>query len=647
MSMVRNFKIELLRSGPEHNQLLSPLTPYLALGGASPPQTVTMPYEHRQLLARLARLRYQVEGQEVAASQREDELREVGEAMGRVLGAVPALALALDGSTRAGAPLLHLRLALSALELGMLPFEAAVAPEHLPGSGAPLLLRTPTILTREVRRNRTIDVQWDREPRLLYAFAAPGELPAVPAQPHLNALRRAIDPFVQAHRDEAKRVADAARLVTVLPNASLADIAAACRENDYTHVHLLAHGAPIERAGRMRYGVALAGEGGPQSVDVVDGERLAIALRGMDASGRGKQPPTLVSLATCDSGAVGEVLAPGGSIAHELHAEGIPWVVASQFPLWMRSSVIGADVLFSGLLAGQDPRWVLYELRQRLRTDAPQTHDWASIVVYAVAPWDFEDQVSDFRARQMRRRLDVRFARLDELIDDGDAGNDGEVDALVTAIRRDQQEWLSELDARAATSVRSRRLAMGAASEKRIAIVYARAAAKAAAAGASMADTLQQDSQRAYAASVAGYEAALRAEPTNHWVATQYLSLRAALAAPGSEGALREQFHGWWMAARQVAQWELAEPCAAGRAWALGTLAELELLGAVYGPRGYRTADAAARIAAQCREIAAVAGAGSFEVASTRRQFQRYRDHWPRSRWASLVKAALQALPAP
>lgn len=643
MSTVRNFKIELLRSGPEHNQLLSPLTPYLALGGASAPQTVTMPFEHRQLLARLARLRYEIEGREVAAAQREDELREIGEAMGRVLGAVPALQLVLDGSTRAGAPLLHLRLALSALELGMLPFEAAVAPEHLPGSGAPLLLRTPTILTREVRRNRTLDVQWDREPRLLYAFAAPGELPAVPAQLHLNALRRAIDPFVQAHGDEALRVADAARLVTVLPNATLADIAAACRENDYTHVHLLAHGAPIERAGRLRYGIALTGEGGPQSVDIVDGERLAIALRGMDASGRAKQPPTLVSLASCDSGAVAEVLAPGGSIAHELHAEGIPWVVASQFPLWMRSSVIAAEVLYRGLLAGQDPRWVLYELRQRLRTDAPQTHDWASIVVYAVVPWDFDRQVSDFRARQMRLRLEVRFARLDELIADSDHDNDGELDELVAAIRRDQQEWLGELGSQAAAAVRSRRLAMGAASEKRIAIVYARARSEAAARGEAAAG-YEAESRRAYAASLAGYEAALRAEPTNHWVATQYLSLRAVLAPPAEEAQLRQQYQGWWAAARQVALWELAEPCAPGRAWALGTLAEIELLGAVYAPRGYRVPDAAARIAGHCREIVAVAGAASFEVASTRRQFQRYRDHWARPRWAPLVDAALQAL---
>ena len=42
MSEIRNVKLELLRSGPAHNQLLSPLTPYLALCGAEGPVTATV-----------------------------------------------------------------------------------------------------------------------------------------------------------------------------------------------------------------------------------------------------------------------------------------------------------------------------------------------------------------------------------------------------------------------------------------------------------------------------------------------------------------------------------------------------------------------------------------------------------------------------
>jgi hypothetical protein len=50
MSEIHNVKIELLRAGPAHNQLLSPLTPYLALCGADGPVTVHIPFEHEQLL---------------------------------------------------------------------------------------------------------------------------------------------------------------------------------------------------------------------------------------------------------------------------------------------------------------------------------------------------------------------------------------------------------------------------------------------------------------------------------------------------------------------------------------------------------------------------------------------------------------------
>ena len=58
---------------------------------------------------------------------------------------------------------------------------------------------------------------------------------------------------------------------------------------------------------------------------------------------------------------------------------------------------------------------MLYVLRQRLRTDSPGTHDWASIVAYATVPWDFEHQVEAFRDKQMRAKVEIKFDRIDEL----------------------------------------------------------------------------------------------------------------------------------------------------------------------------------------------------------------------------------------
>jgi hypothetical protein len=166
MMEIQTVKLELLRPGPAHNQLLSPLTPYLALCGADGPVTVNMPFEHRQLLNRLERLRYVSSSGEILPQQREAEVREIGEALGRVLGQVPALLSELGNARSEGGRLVHLRLSLSAFELGLVPFEFAISPDGFPQSGSPLFLqsRAPVSVTREIRRGRPLRLEWNRLP---------------------------------------------------------------------------------------------------------------------------------------------------------------------------------------------------------------------------------------------------------------------------------------------------------------------------------------------------------------------------------------------------------------------------------------------------------------------------------------------------
>jgi hypothetical protein len=153
-----------------------------------------MPFEHRQLLNRLERLRYGSAAGQISTQQREAEVREMGEALGRVLAQVPALLSEIGNARSEGGRLVHLRLSLSAFELGLVPFEFAIAPDGFPQSGSPLFLqsRSPISITREIRRGRPLPLDWNRPPRILFAFASPGDLPAVPAQDHLRALRRAV-----------------------------------------------------------------------------------------------------------------------------------------------------------------------------------------------------------------------------------------------------------------------------------------------------------------------------------------------------------------------------------------------------------------------------------------------------------------------
>lgn len=639
MPLISNVKLELLRSGPAHNQLLSPLTPYIALCGADGPVTLNLPFEHRQLLNRLARLRYDIKGTPVAAEQRESEVRDIGETLGRVLGNVPTLISEL-AQAGGGGRLIHLRLSVSALELGMVPFEFAIGADGFPASGSPLFIQSqvPITLTREVRRGQKLDLNWNRAPKILFAFACPEGLPAVPAAEHLRALRQAIDPWVKwrGNETEQQRLAEVKKLLTVLPDASLKAISAACDLQEYTHVHILAHGAQYEQAGNKHYGVALCNEDGECGMDIIDGERLAIALTANDASGCIRHRPTLVSLATCDSGATENVIAPGGSIAQGLNAGGIPWVIASQFPLWMRASTLAVEELYHGLLQGDDPRWVLFNLRQKLYAHSKGTHDWASIVAYSALPENFDQQISDFRDAQRRGKLEVMFDIADNVAVSICKGEEKPplpekyptLSDLYAAIRAEHDFWLEE-SSTAPADKQAAIYALYGAAEKRIAEL-----------------STDTEAHHAQIRSRNYYRQALKLEPSNHWVITQWLFMCAVL---GDERG--EEHRNLWVTAREIAniyQNANIEKAAAG---ALATLAELELLRCLYKPvdkPDTATQETPAKpgdypdVVALCQRLIHRLGAEAFMVKATQRQFQRYTKSGMPKEWQDIAKAALK-----
>ncbi|MDO9311208.1 MAG: hypothetical protein Q7T85_05880, partial [Nitrosomonas sp.] len=115
---ISSVKLELLRTGPAHNQLLSPLTPYIALCGEDGPVTLNIPFEHHQLLMRLARLRYEGTIDPAVDKQRQFEIRDIGEVIGNVFSQVPAMLTELGNACNENRSLVHLSLVISALELG-------------------------------------------------------------------------------------------------------------------------------------------------------------------------------------------------------------------------------------------------------------------------------------------------------------------------------------------------------------------------------------------------------------------------------------------------------------------------------------------------------------------------------------------------
>ena len=167
---IRNVTVELLRAGPRHNQLISPLTQYLGVCGNAAAGRVTLPYEHGDLELRLQELRYRV-ADEDDPSRRSKLLDRTGREVAQILSAIPGVAGVLNPEDGQPGTLTHLRIVLSAFELAMLPFEAAKVPtgEGSMSTWLALQSRAPVCITRHIRSVSAEGIRWPSEPRVLTA----------------------------------------------------------------------------------------------------------------------------------------------------------------------------------------------------------------------------------------------------------------------------------------------------------------------------------------------------------------------------------------------------------------------------------------------------------------------------------------------
>ena len=233
MPRMRNVKLEFLRHGSAHNQLLSPLTEYLALCGNYAAASVRVPFEHHQWMRRLQHLRSQVGDPE------NTEVKDTAQLLSRVLGSVPGLVAELSADSSVEPLMTHLRLVLSASELALLPFELADAPDGCPGAGQPLSLQTrsPICMTREVRRSNPQWLEWPRASRILFVAAAPPGVGGIPFEENYKALRESLEYWIDD--TEAHGVSDSTHTsLHVLGDATPTDIHDACAKWEFTHVHI-------------------------------------------------------------------------------------------------------------------------------------------------------------------------------------------------------------------------------------------------------------------------------------------------------------------------------------------------------------------------------------------------------------------------
>jgi hypothetical protein len=610
----RAVKLELVRSGEAHNQLLSPLTPYVALCGDQRQATVNVGWEHRKWLRVLTGLRYQ-------AGERQADLREVQEEVTRLMSRVPGLHAAVGGNLP-----VWLRLVLTPEELSMLPFEGCFQPDGASAGGKELLVDSDraVVMTREVRAGTPIQRDWPARVKVLFVAARPDGVPPIPFEAHLLALRRTLRKWIGpagCGRGKPGAVETVARdhagapLLDVLQDATVDALAKACLEGDYTHVHLLAHGA----AEGERFGVALQRpDGGP---DVVDGERLARAIRA-----RMSHPgPAVVTLAVCDSGAKLDVLYPAVSVAHALHVEGVPFVVGSQLPLSQRGSVRLVYKLYETFAAGWDPLWSMHAVRRELYRHRHESHDWASVVAYARFPTAMPTQLAAVRLARIGEQFWAASRWADEV-----GGTPRVVAQIKNALgrmarwREDEPDYLQDRPDRLVQAAGRHGTAL-----RRLAELAVKGGG---------ADWERESRGYLYSAQEV-YREAVDRLPHHPWTTGQFLSVRVIL---GESDDPEDDELLWSVAWRESAR-------SAGDPWAAADRLELALLGTFWFPhrdaelRGART-----KAVALLRQDAA---RGGYLAGVVERQLLRYAEVWAKVRedsatnpgWSRVVAAAEEA----
>jgi CHAT domain len=626
---IRVVNVEFLRPGPAHNQLLSPLTQYLALCNNSNAGVVTLPYEHARFERKLIELQYGAGGEDDLRSV----LEEIGEDVGKILGAVPGLpgALTLDPSNPGPGLMIHLRLTLSASELALIPFELARVPiSATAASDAWLAIQTrpPVSITRSVRTVSPEAVDWPRRPRILFVAAGKDD---VPYKEHRDALLDAIAPFQYPKKDAhigsfGDRREQFENLLTILLDPTLDDIRREWRDggdSPYTHIHVLAHGIPEGR----EYGLALKGEG--EAVDVVSGERFANAITCV--SERGVHRPSVVTLASCDGGHVGSVMVPAANLAHAVHQAGVPLVVASQFPLSKEGSQPVA-AMYQGLLWGRHPLMLLQQLRAELHARyATSYHDWASLVVYEALPRAMNEKLDALRYSQARCAINAALEKVDQAVQRNTEYPPGikredVLEASVTAARGaverlplESQYGVECIGLRASARKRLAQAAHtfilhggGKSKEMRV-DPY------------DLLEEARQDYELAVRGLLVNELGAVQRIATLHWVLVQAVSLAVIL---GKEEA--ERTEEAWKAAKLAADLYQDHSDPQERAWAHGSLAELWLLRladqTLSDADRAKSSDNALR---HVRELVRLyPDRTSFPVVSTCKQIARYEDWW-------------------
>ncbi len=530
-----------------------------------------------------------------------------------------------------GAALHQVDIVTHASELRAYPFEAIYAN----ASGA--YLESPErgiILTRRIRSEFSYSVPpWPEVPSVLFVHAqVDHDLSEDLINQHCLALTEALAPWGNPQDLEAKK------LLIVREVDSVEALKQARMLANFSYIHVLAHGARVteedmeedETEWGLRLGRADSAAASPASI--------AEALRPSN------DHPLVVTLAACDSANPDRPDLGSSSLVETLHRNGIPVVVASQFPLTKPGSTTLTREFYRPLLSGADVRLALHAARIALREEARQVgerrHDWLSLVGYVRLPAEgYSQYLRAFGLRVQQRMLEAARKDAEPLF----AQPPPPRDTFVTIESR-LRERIAQLEVRMKDfsgapdrELRVECAGLLASSGKSLAEVYFVQARQ-----------YPEEKSRLEALSRAALEDALkwysevsRRDPSAHWHGIQKLALEVALT-----GRISDRVE--LMFVLRVAQ--AARDANEDEYWACGTLAEAHLLEAFTSEPSDLTG---ARVALDLlrKRSGRDAKDHGFAARSTRRQLMRYVSWWTRAhgyfpRCESDISACAQELVA-
>src|SRR5688572_22242264 len=303
---------------------------------------------------------------------------------------------------------------LNASELGLLPFELL-----LDDKGIPYFTNENKItFTRRIRQE-TFGNTFPLPviPKVLFIYAH-SSFRQVPFEEHLYELDKALEKWGGKSNNKIFKLFAEATFEELTEELKAHDF----KDKQYTHVHMLAHGALIQNQNMpfdFEYGIALGKNGEP----VIHTESIKKLFEGL------QYKPSFVNFMICDGANFANPLKPDRNPVQVTHRVGVPVVLGSQFPLSMEGSTLITKNLYKDLFEGKDLRSILHNIRALL-FQKKEVHDWISLVAYVRLPEDYCEQLNRVSLKCLMQNLKYLKSKTDEYLIDRKFNSDDFLDSL-------------------------------------------------------------------------------------------------------------------------------------------------------------------------------------------------------------------------